>query len=256
LLYDTCLYQLHDLIKRIGVGFVRLNLIDQSLQSDNNLHKKLLHFSSDVQIPSNLDLSHLIYVLDDVVVGMLTGIVLKNTHYVKQKLLFTENTAWFPLVYETVKHFGGYFASNIYLIITWSVPNLQFQYPAYRIRNSRLDVEPLLNYCIKDLTPQNKQVMKKLLLAKYIQNIPSIKLYTNNINCIQFIRRVCVLEPSFTFSIRLWILLIISCILPKWILVLIRSKQHKMIDTFRDISNKEDILKRYYYLRRKYFTFT
>jgi hypothetical protein len=252
ILFDTCLKKLHAVIEKTKAGFIRLNLIDESLNSQT-LQKKLLHFSFDFSIGAEQDPKSIFLFLDKLSVGMLTGIVLRNTRWVKQNLLHTENSAWFPLICQTVKHYGGYFVSDIYVVIHWSVPNIGSTYEAYKVRNSVLDLEPLLNYCLKNAEYQDKGTVNKLVLSKYIPNIPSIKLYTDNGNCLRFVFRLCVLEHSFAYDLRLWILLLCSLILPKKSLVFIRSLQHSTIDMFYAVPNKKKIYQRYMYLKKKYY---
>jgi len=251
--FDDSLEQLKTYLEKTNVGFVRMNLIEVSMDR-KKLEKKLLQQYADITMSAHSDPLSIMRFLFQVNVGGFAGLVLKNTPFLRQKFLRTECVAWFPLVFDTVERYGGYYASTMYVFIHWSVPNLKNTLEAYMVKNRRLNVEPLVEYCVDRSDTNNRHAVKKLILSQFVANILPIKLYTNNMNLVRFLYRLLTLDRSYLFNVRLWIYCFIALLIPKRGLTAVRFVHHKMNNMFKKkITNSAKLLQRYLYVKAKYY---
>jgi glycosyltransferase involved in cell wall biosynthesis len=253
LLFDSCLKQLHDLIRRTHVGFIRIRLLEQ-YKDGMQLVQQLQRATEDFAIAPTDDALKILQFLDETLVSMMTGLVIKNNKWIKLDFLDTLDTPWIPLIYKTIQEYGGYFASHIYSVVRWSVdPGQRGAYEAYMVRNSRIALEPELRFVIQETKFEDKNNVRKFILLRYVGNIPAIKLYTNNINCLRLVRRLLELDHSFVYSLRFWLLFIGSLLIPKQGFILIRTLWHKRADLIKHSVSKSEIFKRHAFLEQTYF---
>jgi len=252
--FDDSLEKLHAILETVKPGFLRMNWIEKSLGEDT-LEKKLLHIHRDIHVSENSLPFSIIKFIFTVNFGGLAGLVFKNTKYLQNRMLHTENGAWFSIVYDSVLKYGGYFAAGMYVIVHWSLPDYRVNdsYESYMVAHGRLNVEPVLNACMRKVSRDEKPVIRKYILSQSVRNLLALKLYTSNRNCRRSIRRLLVLEPSFIFDPGFWGLSLFSLLIPKDVLVAVRQFHHSVADEFTLISGHRGILQRYLYLKKKYY---
>lgn len=218
LLYDNVLSNSHKKISGNKLGLLRLNYLYQTFDKRNVFdyyrHKSA---NSNLFIKPHGDPQEILDFIEKIDLFFLTGIIFKNPS--KIKIIDSEFMLWFSLCYKNILDFGGYYDSNYQIIASWSY---QANNQIFFVKNGKLSFEPLYDE-IRKISGESyySRALNKQLQAS-VSFLASIKYNSSNENLLNYAKRILELDPGYKFSLKFWIILVVSFFSPKSFLRLVR----------------------------------
>lgn len=240
---DLVLKNLHRLISKYKLGYIRLNyisyltwkhkLVDFKLNKKNSKDQRISSYSRDEDILEFIEKTDPFFI---------AGIVFKNNYPGNFKIINSELAPWFKIIFFNARAYGGYFSSNYSFISSWHERKDNSSHPFYRLENNKFTFEYYLKE-VKKIRDDKGEDFLKERIKQIVFLFPANKHSTNNLNLIKCAGRVIKLSPNLKFSPFFWFWFVLALVSPKIILGLIRKVLLKrLID--EGVSNKFNLTKK------------
>lgn len=248
-LFEDTLKEVKKILDKEKFGFLRLNLVEKKFIGQG-LRKSIITQEEDIKIRKNAAAEKIIDFFNQVAVGHLAGLVIKNSKGLSGKLFDCSVLPWAKAIYEEIQKNGAYFLANYYMVITWSQGTILQHYDI--LPNNRLMFEIYTDFLFSLIEKRNVSAYKLNYYSVYIKMQPVIKLYSNNNNLIKFDARLLILEPRLKRNPLFWLMAAMAFFMPKFIWEMVRIIQHRQKNILESLSNSEQILSRFAYLEKHY----
>lgn len=227
IIYSGTFKKVKQLIDFNSGGYIRLNYLSLSKDKKNIFDfRASKEYDHNVKLKPNQAPKKIIDFLLASDCSFITGIIFKNELPKDAVIIDTHLYAWFPIIYYAAERFGAYFISKPYILASWSEWKFGSDtfHPLYSLVDGKLTSENYLRFVKKKLSESEYRILLgKQLMGVYVQNFPSIKLYTGNKSMLELVQRLRDLDQTIVRKTSFRIKLIFAFITPKIILSVVRK---------------------------------
>ncbi|MDP3973597.1 MAG: glycosyltransferase family 2 protein [Candidatus Daviesbacteria bacterium] len=244
ILEDHALFKILKVMRKnkVGVGEIGAIYYSESIQNPCRLFTLgdrliLIKSRKDKKLPLKAM---------DINVSFFSGLIFDNSVVNSNRITNSYNYPYFPLVYDAIRKKGAIFIPNLHLVAHISLRFVPEYFSLDKLGSFYM--EDYLDMVRKYLNVEDYQKHKKEFLRESTILLPSIKLFTDNMNYLKILRRMILLDSLLIIFPRFIILALIG-FLPKFIL---KSLRELMI--YQGEKRIRKIVKKYdYYQKIKRF---
>lgn len=248
ILYDNTLAEIKKIIDEKQYGFIRLNLIERKLIG-TGIRKNIVKLNNDKYINKQASPQKIIDFFIEVAASHFAGLVIKNEANIAEKMIDSEVNPWIKIIFDTTEKYGALFLGDRYMIITWSQGGILNH---YELKKNRLMVENYFNVILTYFPKDQREDLKLQYYKKFIILQPVIKLYGGIQQLIIFNKRLLFVEKKLRYNMFFWMFFVIALLVPRVVWKLVRIIQHSLNDTIKELSDFDQIKKRYTYFQKTY----
>ncbi|OGG10997.1 hypothetical protein A3J20_01310 [Candidatus Gottesmanbacteria bacterium RIFCSPLOWO2_02_FULL_42_29] len=243
ILFKGTFLRLAEIIKKQKYGFIRLNFLERKFY-EPGLQKIYHDNRHDIVIDRGSQSKKILDFFEEIHIGHLAGLVFKNEKIKKEDFFDSEISPWVRILFKNTKKYGALFLSSHYVVISIAV--ITDIYPAYdAIKNKRLMYEYFMDNIADLLPPGQFKKYTSDYYHRFIPLLPCVKFYSNNLNLLQFSRRLIIAEPAIRNKYLFWVYLFVSFLIPRFIFALMRLIQHRLKNKINNLGNLTQIYRRY-----------
>lgn len=230
LLFKDTLSKVYNLILKKNIGFVRLNILSKD-RSNRKIKHVWIEEKKNLYIGPNSNALEIVNFLEKTNGIFISGLVFKNEDIHKSDFITSELSPWFNILFNQIVKYGGYFAFELFIIASWSGPG-----DACIFLDKKTKEPFFVNYYINItknlLNHQESKIYKEIFYKRVVKEsffiLPAIKYVSNNKNLIDYKDGLKKFDNDISSNIKLEAIFILSKLLPKYFIGLMRNNIHLM----------------------------
>lgn len=243
IIYQDCLKQAYNLIKKRNYGFIRLNTLHFSYKKNRIFdYKKIL---KDLAIEPKQKSEDIVRFLTKAEFSTISGVIYRNYKDAYKEVFFSESGPWFRIVFKNVYKYGGYLLAKHNFILTWARSSDSL----YMLQKGKLKFENYYQEVSKVVHRKYYNDFLKDELKMGVILMSSAKVNTSLQNFFNLSKRIIYLSPDYKYSFRFWVYFFSALLAPKFILRLIRAYNEAGFRSYK-IPNYKKIMKNIQFLNQ------
>lgn len=255
LLYSDSLQKIYKEIIKHNPGYIRVNYA--SLSSDKKRifsYKVNKPFKANKYLPPFLENKEIFSFIVDSDNYFFTGIIFRNDLPKSITMIDADPSPWIDILFYMTKNYGAYFIPKRHLIASWSRRTKKNEdHGFYDPVEGKLKAENYFEVVRKKIDGEAYQrFLHKELMTIYVNLFPAIKVSVGSKKMLQISERIRFLDQTMAKSIRYWAYFILTVILPRVFLKIVKDVYLLLYTRFSKVDDEKHIVNRLKELESKY----